>query len=185
MIIDHVALVARHLESTLDKIAPHNAHAGPIEDFPGEGTREVYLGAGQQAALLLMQPTSDEGPYARALKKRGPGLHHLAIHVPALETYIASLEGSGWYLLPQSLATIAQSRTVWLARPGVGVLVEVAESTSKRSAPALVGHIEVPATHPREGLFEAVGLAEVGYSKDEFAWITVGGTRYRADRIAG
>jgi hypothetical protein len=115
---------------------------GPVEEFPGEGTREVYVGAdGQAARILLLQPLGTEGPYARALAKRGPGLHHLAFHVPCVKAFAA--ERPGWLMLPQSLETYKACKTVWLARPGVGTLVEVHEGEADYEVHGLVERVEV------------------------------------------
>lgn len=179
--LDHVALVVGNLEAALEALRRLDLPAGPIEDFPAEGTREVYLGAGQQAALLLMQPTDSAGPYARALDRRGPGLHHLAINVLSLDETIARLAGSGWYLHLRSLETIERGRTAWLARPGVGVLIEVHESRTRREASPLVTEIEVPVADAAKPLFEALGLVCVRASEDPFAWISLAGARLRAD----
>ena len=59
MSLDHVALVVEHLEPVLERLRPLDLPIGPIDDFPEEGTREVYLGSGA-ARLLLMQPTSTQ-----------------------------------------------------------------------------------------------------------------------------
>lgn len=185
-VIDHVALVVSDLEAALQSAHLQGVPAGPIEAFPSEGTREVYLGGDRQAgALLLMQPLGEDGPYARALATRGPGLHHVALHVPSLEEEIARLSGSGWYLHLKSLASAARSRTVWLARPGVGALIELHESTRVRSAPALITDVAIPTTCPDKPLFEALGVASLQRSQDGFAWLTVAGGRWRADQLGG
>jgi len=140
---DHVALLLPALEPALEALAPLDLPAGPIEEFPGEGTREVYLGEPDAAArLLLLQPLGSEGPYARALAKRGPGLHHLAYRAPDVRALAATLPG--WLLVPASLSTYAGCQTLWLARPGVGALIELSEGPSCQGPP-LVEQVEVVA----------------------------------------
>ena len=174
--LDHVALVCPHLEAALARLASLGVGpTGPIEAFPAEGTREVYLGEGA-ARLLLMEPTSPDGPYARALAKRGPGLHHVAVRVPDLDAFLAGVRG--WLLLPASLATIAQSRTAWLARPGVATLVEVQQAASLPHGAPLVEAVEVPGAlqvSPRMGLTPS----------DQGVWLTIGGRRLQAVELAG
>ncbi len=75
-------------------------------------------------SLLLIEPIRS-GPYQKAIEKRGPGLHHLAIDVSHLEEYIESLAGSGWLLHPLSIKTIKQIQIAYLARPGFPSLIEV------------------------------------------------------------
>lgn len=172
--LDHIALVVRELEPALARCQAAGLPAGPIEDFPAEGTREVYLGDSTGSALLLlMQPTSDEGPYARALRKRGPGLHHVALRVPQLERFARELRG--WLLHPASLETLASSRTVWLARPGVGALVEVCEGRADPGPPAIEA-LELPLLDA--GLRERLVLGADGDPIAGLGW-TDGAARLR------
>lgn len=167
-VLDHVALLVRSIETALERIAPWGLEPGPVEEFPGEGTRECYLGdANQRGRLLLMQPLGEEGPYARALRKRGPGLHHVALRVPDLDAFLSSV--TGWLLLPHSVTSIPQG-TAWLARPGVGTLLEVAQNAEPLGATA-VEQVQVPGLLPEQ---ELEGLTR---SPDDVAWLTVGGGR--------
>jgi methylmalonyl-CoA/ethylmalonyl-CoA epimerase len=139
---DHVALLVRSLERTLAHLAPLGLPTGPIEDFPGEGTREVYLGADDQPGrLLLLQALGTDGPYTRALAKRGPGLHHVAFTVADARAFVGA--HPGWLLLPHSLDSHSGSRTLWLGRPGVGTLVEVHHGTMTYAGDPVVERLEV------------------------------------------
>jgi methylmalonyl-CoA/ethylmalonyl-CoA epimerase len=163
--VDHVALVVRRLEPVLERLP--RLDPGPIEDFPREGTREVYLGDGA-ARLLLMQPTRPDGPYGRALAKRGPGLHHVAVNVPDLDAFLARVRG--WLVVPACVPGLASARTAWLARPGVAALLEVHEGEPP-AGPPLVERIELPGPLPVE---PRPGLAP---SDDGEVWLTIAGER--------
>lgn len=163
--LDHVALVVRRLEPALERL--DWLEAGPIEDFPSEGTREVYVGVGS-GRLLLMEPTNEQGPYARALAKRGAGLHHLAINVPDLREFLDYVRG--WLLVPACLQDLAQTRTAWLARPGVATLLEVHEAERAEGA-AVVEQVELPGplpVDPRPSMLP---------SNDDGVWLTIAGRR--------
>lgn len=175
--LDHVALVTPDIVAAIERATDLGLSAGPVETFPGEGTRECYLGSGA-ARLLLMQPIDADGPYARALARRGPGLHHVALTVGDLDAFLYALEG--WLLHPRSVATIAISRTAWLARPGVGCLVEVQEAPPPTGA-ASIARVEVPAPSELAPLLESIGVAR---SHDAEAWIEVGAERIRARMLA-
>lgn len=179
--LDHVALLVAALEPTLDALRAQvdGLVPGPIETFEGEGTREVYLDRGQpgSARLLLLQPIGP-GPYARALARRGPGLHHVALEVASARAYALGLES--WLLHPRSLDTWAATKTLWLARPGVGVLIEVQErapATAEPGAP-VVEQVEVPGDDARR--VEALGCRPLRPSSDGAAWLTLGGARLPA-----
>ena len=140
---DHVALVVPDLETVLERLELTREEVGPIEAFPGEGTREVYIGNDDAASrLLLMQPTDETGPYARSLRRRGPGLHHVALAVSNLTEFLTGVEG--WLLHPASASSIQHSQTAWLARPGVPCLVEVQESDHRPGGAATTSGLRVP-----------------------------------------
>lgn len=125
--LSHVAVLVDSLESVIDKGLFEPSITGEIECFPSEGTRECYIGSPDELGrLLLIQPNGD-GPYRRAMEKRGPGLHHIALEVSDIEQFVRQLSGSGWYLHPMSLDYFKSTRQVFLARPGASALIEVQE----------------------------------------------------------
>ena len=85
--INHIALVLPDVEHTANKLKQYGFQVGQISFFEAEGTKEIYIESDKSASLLLMQPTK-EGPYQKALNKRGPSLHHIAIDVIDLEISI-------------------------------------------------------------------------------------------------
>lgn len=167
--IDHVALLVPRLEPALAGARALGLEVGPIEAFPGEGTREAYCGPADAGARLLLLEAAGPGPYARALVRRGPGLHHVAVGVADGPAFAAA---SGWLLHPRTLTT--QPRTLWLARPGVGTLIEVMHGVSAGGEAPVVEAIEVagPAT-----LLAPLGLTP---SADGAAWLRIGGRRVAA-----
>ena len=155
--LSHVTLVVESLETTARRLERVSPRLGPVENRPSEGTREQYLGPeGGSALLLLCEPTDPAGPYARAMARRGPGLHHIGLSVPKLDDYLAGLAGSGWYLMPQSVKWIARG-SAWLARPGVHVLVELCEM-AEAGSPAFITDIEIPMLLPEKRLIARLGL---------------------------
>jgi methylmalonyl-CoA/ethylmalonyl-CoA epimerase len=187
VILDHVALLTADLAACAQRVAPLGLEPGPVEEFPGEGTREQYWGIdGTASRLLVIQPFGEEGPYARALRKRGPGLHHVALHVSDLDAFLGQV--SGWLVLPASLLTRDASHTLWLARPGVGTLLEVCASDSPAGSVAAVEAVEVPveaglARVLREGCGGPVlGLEP---SSDAQAWLRCGQRRWSVADLVG
>lgn len=161
--LDHVAFVIPDLARPSRVLELRGLEPGPVVEYPSEGTRERYLGPeGVSGRVLLLQPIAD-GPYLRALRRRGPGLHHLAIEVRDVEAAVAGLAGSGWYLHPVSLATVRDHRTAWLARPDAATLIELVEGTAVAPVP-VAARITVPASVTRPGLFTALGCPEIDES---------------------
>ena len=94
--LNHIALLVRSARSGAGLLKKYGLVTGPLQTWEGEGTLEVYAGEESLSARLLLMEAVKSGAYARALEKRGPGLHHLAVDVPDLGSYIAGLSGSGW-----------------------------------------------------------------------------------------
>lgn len=179
LFVDHVALLVRDLEQSLAQIRDLDVVTGPIEEFPGEGTREVYVGAeAHSARLLFIQPLGDHGPYARAMLKRGPGLHHIAVAMPEPLTCADHLPG--WLVHPASLGGAGQE--LWLARPGVPCLLELNAGSVVRTAP-VVERIELPLASNLEALL--LPLNEVEPSADGKTWLTLEGQRFSVARLVG
>lgn len=124
--IDHVAILVTSIEE-FGKRLPPGLQPQEIEEFEAEGTREQYVlpENSYSGALLLMQPKG-EGPYKRAMQKRGPGLHHICIKIENLSEYLTSIAQSGFLLHPKSIETMKRG-TAYLCRPGIGFIIEVEE----------------------------------------------------------
>ncbi len=65
------------------------------ERVDDEGVETSFFAAGESKIELLASTTPD-GPIARHLERRGPGLHHVAFHVDDLPAELARLEALGY-----------------------------------------------------------------------------------------
>ncbi len=155
--VNHVALVLPDVEFTANILKKHNFKVGAVDLFESMGTKEIYIESDKSASLLLMQPTKD-GSYQRALKKRGPSLHHIAIDVLSLDQFINDISESGWLLHPNSLESIKDLRVAWLARPGFPALIEVTEVKGFSTASEFVGGIKLSTTTENQRFVDALNL---------------------------
>jgi hypothetical protein len=133
----------QELES-ITQTLPQICTLHPPEDQPAEGTRERYVtfGGERVPALLLIQAITD-GPYARAMEKRGPGLHHIGCVCGDIKKEISGRSTGRLLLHPVSLRTYNQG-VVWLCRPGVPFLVELMESPEQGAIPFDKASIRLP-----------------------------------------
>ena len=80
-ILNHIAILVESIDSIVAKDMFATEFIGKVEEFPSEGTRELYVGATSQMGKLLFMEAIGVGPYKTALNKRGVGLHHIALDV--------------------------------------------------------------------------------------------------------
>ena len=156
----HVAILVPSVRKAADYLKQFDFKIGEEEAFEGEGTKEIYVELGRANSLLLLEPFKP-GAYQRALEKRGPGLHHLAVDVLNLESFLEAITPSGWLLHPVSLKTIKQTKTVWLSRPGFPALIEVHERKELNEEPLFVSEIILKMDPVHEKLLKPIGLETV------------------------
>jgi hypothetical protein len=121
------------------------------------------------------------------MQRRGPGLHHVAVGVPSVETYVDRLarqHSPRWLLHPKSLASLKAYATVWLTRPGIPALVEVFEQPDMVSArEELAVGIGLPCTARESALLDALDCPALHRSADDQAWIHIDDTRHRCSEL--
>lgn len=156
----HVALLLPSVSKAASKLHQMGFSIGPEEIWANEGTKEIYAERDKTNSLLLMEPTSS-GPYLRALEKRGPGLHHIAIDVTDIDKYIASIIQTGWLLHPQSIQTLKQTKTAYLARPGFPALIEIQENLKIIREKPFVKKISIPFDSSLIKLLEPIGQFDI------------------------
>lgn len=154
----HVAILVPSVRKAADFLKSYGFQIGDFESF--EETNEIYVQIEERNSLLLMEP-SGPGSYKRALEKRGPGLHHLAVDVLDLEKELGAISDSGWLLHLKSIKSIKSLKTAYLARPGFPGLIEVQEKPRLLPGPDFVQEIGLQIERSHQGLIEAVGLSNL------------------------
>ncbi len=128
-LIDHVGVATDDLDAALKLY--EGAFAMPLSH------REVVEEQGVEAILLdvgachveLLSPLGPDTPVGKFLDRKGPGLHHVAYRVDAIEEALANLKGAGVELIDEVARTgIRQSRVAFLhPRSTGGVLTEIVQ----------------------------------------------------------
>lgn len=127
--LDHVAIATPSLEEALPLFQLlTRAPCSQVEELPSQGVRVVFVGG-----LELLEPLGPDGPVARFLDRRGPGLHHVAYRVPDIEAALQALEAKGMELIDRVPRPGARGHRVAFLHPRstVGVLWELVEDTSE------------------------------------------------------
>ncbi|MGQ0534467.1 MAG: methylmalonyl-CoA epimerase [Methanobacteriota archaeon] len=125
---DHVGVAVVSLAEGRKPYDGLGLRAGPVLESKEQRVRVQFLGAAAPY-LELLEPTDAEGPVARFLAKRGPGLHHVAYRVPDLRRALADLAADGVRLIDTVPRTGAAGHPIAFLHPEsfAGVLVELVE----------------------------------------------------------
>ena len=88
----------------------------------------AFLRAGD-AEVELLQPLRDDTPVAKFLAKRGPGLHHIAVAVPDIESAMADARAQGLELIDSEPRVGLHGTRIAFVHPASvgGVLTELVE----------------------------------------------------------
>lgn len=102
-----------------------------VEPHPPEvadGADIVSLPFGDSEVELLA-PRDADGPIARFLAKRGPGIHHLCYRVPDLDAALAACRSAGYRLIDETPRIGAGGRRIAFVHPKTtaGILLELTE----------------------------------------------------------
>ena len=102
-----------------------------LEPHPTEtadGATIVSLPFGE-AEVELLAPRDDDGPIARFLARRGPGIHHICYRVADLDAALAACRDAGYRLIDETPRTGAGGRRIAFVHPKAtaGILLELTE----------------------------------------------------------
>ena len=99
-----------------------------IEEVPTERVRVAMLPVGE-SKIELLEPTHPDSAIAKALERRGPGIHHIALRVDDVAAALESLKAANVRLIDEQPRPGAGGTRVAFAHPKGfgGVLVELVE----------------------------------------------------------
>jgi methylmalonyl-CoA epimerase len=121
--LDHVAVAVSSLEEAcrlFQLLAGETC--SPPETLASQGVRVSFAGS-----VELLEPLGPETTVGRFLRRRGPGLHHIAFKVPDLPGALAYLAENGVELIDPEPRPGARGHQVAFLNPRStgGVLVEL------------------------------------------------------------
>jgi methylmalonyl-CoA epimerase len=128
-VLDHVGIAVPRLTEALALWAPlSETPPSAPELVPSNRVRVAFLTVGGSHVELL-EPSEPSSPIARFLESRGPGVHHLAFHVPSVAAALADVRARGGRTVDDAPRPGARGRQVGFAHPAAfgGVLVEFVE----------------------------------------------------------
>ena len=124
--IAHVGIAVENLDAALPfyrdvlGLTPH-----PPEVADGATIVSLPFGESQ---IELLEPRNPDGPIARFLARRGPGIHHICYRVADLDAALAACRSQGYRLVDETPRTGAGGKRIAFIHPKAtsGILLELA-----------------------------------------------------------
>jgi methylmalonyl-CoA/ethylmalonyl-CoA epimerase len=129
MKIDHIGIATERIDEALglwrDVLGLELAST---EDVAEQGVRVAMLSIGESHVELL-EPLGPETPVGKFLRKRGPGIHHVAIRVPDIRASLVHLKEQGIRLIDENPRLGAGGCLVAFVHPSSanGILLELVQ----------------------------------------------------------
>ncbi|MBK8340178.1 MAG: methylmalonyl-CoA epimerase [Flavobacteriales bacterium] len=98
------------------------------EEVESEGVITSFFSTGPNK-IELLESTRPDGPIAKAIEKRGEGIHHIAFEVADIRAEMLRLKAEGFILLNEEPKRGADNKLVCFVHPksANGVLVELCQ----------------------------------------------------------
>jgi methylmalonyl-CoA epimerase len=127
--IDHVAIAVRDLAAAIDYYQrAFGATIDHREVVERDGVEEVLLKVAE-SYIQLLTPTRPDSPVAKAIEKRGEGLHHVGYRVADCIAALASMVAAGATPIDKEPRTGSRGTTVAFIHPkgSFGTLIELVQ----------------------------------------------------------
>ena len=127
--IDHVAIAVRDLGAAIDYYREtFGALVEHREIVESDGVEEALLRVAD-SYIQLLTPTRDDSPVAKALEKRGEGLHHVGYRVSDCAAALQSVKDNGGQVIDEAPRPGSRGTTVAFVHPkgAFGTLIELVQ----------------------------------------------------------
>ena len=127
--IDHVAIAVHDLEAAISYYQrAFGATVDHREVVESDGVEEALLKVAE-SYIQLLTPTRPDSPVAKALEKRGEGLHHIGYRVANCSDALAQMIAAGATPLDKAPRPGSRGTTVAFIHPkgSFGTLIELVQ----------------------------------------------------------
>jgi methylmalonyl-CoA epimerase len=127
--IDHVAIAVHDLEAAINYYQrAFGATVDHREVVESDGVEEALLKVAE-SYIQLLTPTRPDSPVAKALEKRGEGLHHIGYRVANCADALAQMIAAGATPLDKAPRPGSRGTTVAFIHPkgSFGTLIELVQ----------------------------------------------------------
>jgi methylmalonyl-CoA/ethylmalonyl-CoA epimerase len=131
--IDHIGIAVKSIENSLPfYIDTLKLTLEGIEEVESEKVKVAFIRIGE-SKIELLEPTSEDSPIASFIKKRGEGIHHIALGVSTIEERIKEIKEKGIQMIHEQPKPGAGGAMIAFMHPKStgGVLFELCEKQKK------------------------------------------------------
>ncbi|NLK49202.1 MAG: methylmalonyl-CoA epimerase [Candidatus Cloacimonetes bacterium] len=124
--ISHIGIAVKNLEEGIEFYQKLGLELEAIEEVPSQMVRVAFFPCGD-TRIELLEATSPESPIAKAIEKRGEGVHHIAFAVEDLPAALKETEANGIRLIDKEPRPGAHQADIAFLHPKstLGVLIEL------------------------------------------------------------
>jgi len=181
--IDRVSILVKSVDTTALNLKANGFIIGDKETFKDVGTEEIYIGSYEKTALLLLQGVIGDGPYKKALIKRGYGLHHIAICTDDFEEYNEKLSNLGWYIHPNSMKKYYHNKAMFYIKPGVKTIIELLIKNELMDGERFIEEVIVNVDKRLENCINGLGIKGLKCSTDKESYFIINNTKIAISEI--
>jgi methylmalonyl-CoA/ethylmalonyl-CoA epimerase len=127
--INHLGIASPGLPEAMANLQRlFGIRAEHTEEVPDQKVRTAFYTVGE-STLEYLESTDPEGPIAKYLQKRGPGIHHMALEVDDVDAAVQELLAKGVRMVDQVPRKGAHGNRIAFIHPSEtgGVLVEICQ----------------------------------------------------------
>jgi methylmalonyl-CoA epimerase len=127
--IDHIAMAVRDLEAAVEYYQKaFGATVDHREVVESDGVEEVLMKVAE-SYIQLLTPTNPDSPVAKAIEKRGEGLHHIGYRVDNCAEALAAMIAAGATPIDKAPRPGSRGTTVAFMHPkgSFGTLIELVQ----------------------------------------------------------
>ncbi|WP_096188503.1 methylmalonyl-CoA epimerase [Evansella halocellulosilytica] len=127
--LDHIGIAVSSIDAALPFYLDHlHLEVEKIVEVPSQKVRVAFLPLGN-SKLELLEPLTDDSPVTSFIKKKGEGIHHIAVGVSSIQARLDQLKKEGISLIDETPKEGAGGYPIAFLHPknANGVLVELCE----------------------------------------------------------
>jgi methylmalonyl-CoA/ethylmalonyl-CoA epimerase len=126
--IDHLGIAVKSIEAARGFYEAMGLRVASEETVEHEQVRTAMIPV-NDSRIELLEPTTEDSPVGRFLKKRGEGLHHIALHVDDIAGTLQALKAKGIRVVSDDVQLGAGGHLYFFVHPSSagGVLLEICQ----------------------------------------------------------